>query len=143
VASLIDRLKLEHQQIVNALKELKKMGMTAPKASVKMAAVKEALQLHWDREDHELYPLLRKHARGDKDLKAKIEASIAERGVLQKQAMEFFARYADGGNGMDFAVDSGKFVSTLETRIHFTETVIYPEFAKRDTRTPDDDSEAA
>jgi hypothetical protein len=140
---LIDRLKMEHQQIVAALKELKKMGMSGSKASIKIAAIKEGLQLHWEREDNELYPLLRKFAKSDKELKEKIEASIAERGVLRKQAMEFFARYAEGGNGVDFAVDSGKFVLALETRIHYTETVIYPEFTKRDNRTPDDDSEAA
>jgi hypothetical protein len=69
MSALIDEFKREHSEIVDALKEVKALGILTKEGQSKLMSVKPSLIEHLGEEDERLYPVLWKEAEQNKKLK--------------------------------------------------------------------------
>jgi hypothetical protein len=69
MSSLIEGFKKEHSEIIEALKEVKELGVLTEDDQAKLMSVKPSLIEHLGEEDERLYPVLWKEAEQNKKLK--------------------------------------------------------------------------
>jgi len=131
MAILINELKKDHQTLVNALEEVKKIGMSSAAGRDKIGVIRGILLAHLEREDGFLYPPLYKDAETDPSLKRKLDMLAEDMKRVSAAALEFFDKYKDGGKGLEFIRDFGSLVGKLNIRIQWEEMQLYPEYERR------------
>lgn len=73
MSALIEEFKKEHSEIVDALKEVKALGILTKEGQAKLMSVKPSLIEHLSKEDEKLYPVLWKEAEQNRKLKADLD----------------------------------------------------------------------
>ena len=131
MSKLIIELREDHNSLVAALDELKRIGMSSATAKEKISALKDILLAHLSKEDKHLYPPLYKDAENDPSLKRKLDMLSQDMDKVSQAALAFFDKYSDGGQGLDFIRDFGSLVGKLNIRIQWEETQLYPEYDRR------------
>ena len=128
MSQLILELKKEHGQIAGILNEVSKLGISSKEGQQKLMDAKLGLLAHLKKEDDKLYPVLKRAAESDPDLKQTLDIYAKDMAGISKAAIDFFTKYANGGSGMEFAKDMAGLFSTLKTRIRKEEDVLYKEY---------------
>lgn len=130
MSDLIDRLKKEHNILVEALDSMTDLGVTSKDGQAKLYSAKEALLAHLSLEDKELYPVLRRAAESDDAVKRTLDVFAKDMEEISKTALSFFAKYAQGGDSLEFAKEIGRLLGALKNRIGREEDVLYAQFDK-------------
>lgn|SRR4030067_2073730 len=132
MAFLIDELKKEHSVLVSMLNKVTGFGTNSKERFDILFSAKTGLLAHVNKEDAGLYPILRKTAEKDENLKMMLDMFANDMNTVSKAAFGFFDKYSHGNSGseLDFAVDFGRLWGLLELRIRKEENILYPEYEK-------------
>ncbi|MFN8544142.1 MAG: hemerythrin domain-containing protein [Candidatus Binatia bacterium] len=128
MSRLVDELKREHQALVAILDDIRSVGIGTKEGLAKLNAAKSSFLAHLRKEDEQLYPPLRTAATTQAALHKVLDQFAKDMDDVSKAALEFFEKYAQGGNGLEFARDFGKLFAALGARIRREETKLYQEF---------------
>ena len=74
MSQLTELLKIEHNSIIMALREVKELGIWTETGQAKLMAIKYKLLSHLSKEDELLYPVLEKASVGDPELQQTLSA---------------------------------------------------------------------
>jgi hypothetical protein len=128
VTVLIEELKKEHAEIVDALNEVKKLGIFSKEGQDKLMSVKASLLAHLEVEDTQLYPALRKEAGYNKDLKNTLDLFAMDMENVSKIVREFFDKYSEEFSGDEFQKEFENLFAALIKRISNEEESLYEEY---------------
>lgn len=128
MSKLIDELKGDHETIVSVLEQIRKLGIVTEEAQELLRAAKSGLLAHLAKEDKYLYPVLLKEAEKDSALNRMLTRYAEEMTKISQAALDFFDKYASGGDTHEFARDFGRLMGVLGTRIRTEENFIYTRF---------------
>ena len=107
-----------------------RLGISTNEGKSKLLAAKQGLLAHLKKEDDQLYPVLNEAAEQDPDLRRTLDTFAKDMKVVSGGALEFFAKYAGGGSGLEFARDFGRLYAVLGSRVRREESVLYAEYDK-------------
>ena len=130
MAKIIEELKEEHRRLLEMLKNLKSLDLRSKELEEGLGKVKEVLISHLNKEDNRLYPALRTAAERDRDLKETLQLFAKDMEKISQFISSFFDKYSSGIHSVDFAVDFGKFLTTLEGRIKKEEAILFPAYER-------------
>lgn len=130
MAKLTDELRAQHKEIANNLNKVRELGIGSKEGQQLLLSVKGNLLAHLQKEDKELYPVLRKQAEIDSSLKKTMEIFAKDMESISKAAMDFFTKYAGGGSGIEFSKDFGRLFIILGGRISKEEDILYKAYDK-------------
>lgn len=131
MAVLIEDLKKEHAEIVDVLKEVKTLGIGSKEGKAKLLLAKDGLLSHLKKEDEQLYPVLKKEAEKNPELKRTLDIFAQEMEKISGVVLSFFGKYSGSApSGLEFAKDLGAIFTGLETRIRREENILYREYEK-------------
>jgi len=125
MGDLIQELKNEHKLIGEILNEVRTFGIGTKAGQDKPFEAKNGLLAHLKKEDQHLYPVLNKAAESDDRLKSTLKTFGKDMDAISKAALDFFAKYAHGGEGLEFSRDFGRLMATLSSRISREENILY------------------
>jgi len=135
MSDLLDELKEEHKEILDALNTARNLGTVSDEGQKALIGIKSYLLNHIKKEDELLYPFLYKKAKGNKDLQRILKIFASNMDNISQIIMDFFSKYSKGASGLEFARDVGKILAKLSQRISKEENVIfekYNELKKKD-----------
>jgi len=127
---LIEELKQEHLIILALLYEANEIGILSREVQTKLQSAKVGLLVHLKKEDEQLYPVLRKEAENNKELKATLDLFAMDMENVTKAAQEFFDKYSEGRLDKKFVGEFESLFVALDTRIRNEEDVLYEEYEK-------------
>lgn len=130
MSDLIDKLKKEHNILVEALDSMTRLGVTSKEGQEKLYSAKEALLAHLSLEDKELYPALRRAAESDDSVRSTLDIFAKDMEEISKTALSFFSKYSQGGDSLEFAKELGRLIGALKNRIGREEDILYAQFDK-------------
>jgi hemerythrin-like domain-containing protein len=132
MAKLIEELKSEHSVMANMLNKATKVITNLNERQEILSSAKAGLLAHIKKEDAALYPVLRKAAEKDENLKIILDMFARDLDTVSKSVFGFFDKYSQGNfhSELDFAVDFGRLLGLLEVRIRKEENILYPEYEK-------------
>ena len=125
---LIEELKKEHSEIVAALNEVKKLGILSKEGQNKLMSVQTSLLAHLEMEDDRLYPVLRKEAVHNKDLKNTLDLFEMDMENVSTIVREFFDKYSEEFSGEELPEDFESLLAALNKRISNEEASLYEEY---------------
>ncbi len=125
---LIEELKKEHSEIVAALNEVKKLGILSKEGQDKLMSVQTSLLAHLEMEDDRLYPVLRKEAEHNKDLKNTLDLFEMDMENVSTIVREFFDKYSEEFSGEELPEDFENLFAALSKRISNEEASLYEEY---------------
>lgn len=128
MSKLVEELKSDHKVIAATLNKVSGLGISSPEGQKTLLAAKSGLLAHLKKEDGHLYPVLKNAATADADLKRTLDMFAKDMVIISMAAVEFFDKYARGGDGLAFAKDFGRLYATLSQRISREENVLYKKF---------------
>ena len=128
MSKLIDELKEEHTRITTTLNKVEKIGAFSKKGQEVLLSAKSTLLSHLKKEDEQLYHVLRESAKKDTALKKTLDMFAKDMEKISKSVLEFFDKYSEGGSGMEFAKDYGRFFAALSSRIRREEDILYAKY---------------
>lgn len=130
MSELIDELKKDHEEILETVAEIMKLGIASKEGQDILSTAKAKLLEHLKKEDERLYPALFKASENNKDLKWTLDTFANDMKSISKTAIDFFEKYAKGGSRAEFSKDFGRVVGLLKVRIPKEERYIYAEYDK-------------
>ncbi len=125
---LIEELKKEHAEIVTTLGEVKKLGILSKEGQDKLMSVEASLLAHLEIEDDQLYPVLRKEAEQNKDLKNTLDLFAMDMDNVSKVVRDFFDKYSEELSGEELSKDFENLYTALSKRISNEEESLYEEY---------------
>ena len=125
---LIEELKKEHSGIIATLNEVKKLGILSKEGQDKLISVQTSLLAHLEMEDDQLYPILRKQAENNKDLKNTLDLFEMDMENVSTIVQEFFDKYSEEFSGEKLQEDFEKLFASLSKRISNEEAALYEEY---------------
>ncbi|MGR3303564.1 MAG: hemerythrin domain-containing protein [Candidatus Scalindua sp.] len=125
---LIEELKKEHSEIVAALNEVKKLGILSKEGQDKLMSVQTSLLAHLEMEDDQLYPVLRKEAEHNKNLKNTLDLFEMDMENVSTIVREFFDKYSEEFSGKELSEDFENLLTALNKRISNEEDSLYEEY---------------
>jgi len=128
MTKLIEELKKEHSEIVAALNEVKKLGILSKEGQDKLMSVQTSLRAHLEMEDDQLYPILRKQAEHNKDLKNTLDLFEMDMENVSTIVREFFDKYSEEFSGEELPEDFENLFAALSKRISNEEASLYEEY---------------
>lgn len=128
MTTLVNELKSEHAKIATVLEKVSNLGIFTPAAQKMLLEAKDRLLSHLKKEDERLYPVLRKEAENNSELKRTIDHFAKDMEAISQAALDFFDKYAKGGSGFEFAKDFGRLFSNLANRIYREESILYQKY---------------
>ncbi len=127
---LIEEFKREHAEIIAMLNEVKELGIRSKEAQAKLMSAKTHLLAHLKKEDERLYPVLRKEAAHNKNLKKEVAMFAMDPEYVSRVVSEFFDKCSGGEIDEDFSINFESLYATLNTRIRNEEDALYEEYEK-------------
>ena len=125
---LIEEFKKEHSEIIAILKEVKKLGIHSEEGRSKLMSAKKYLLEHLQKENEQLYPVLRKEAKHNRTLKAELDIFAIDPEYVSRVVLEFFDKYSGGVIDKDFQINFESLVAALNARIRNEEEALYQEY---------------
>jgi len=127
---LIEELKKEHAEIVAMLNEVKELGILSKEGQAKLMSAKAHLLAHLKKEDELLYPVLRKEAAHNKNLRKEVDMFAVDPEYVSRVASEFFDKYSGGEMNDSFSINFESLLAALNARIRNEEDALYVEYEK-------------
>ena len=87
---MIEELKLDHAELSDLFRKIEHLSITSEEGRKTLNDAKTTLPAHLKKEDDELYPVLRKMAKEDQNLKRKLESLANDLGSVAKTIAAFF-----------------------------------------------------
>ncbi len=125
---LIEELKKDHSEIVAILNEVKELGILSKEGQAKLLSVKESLLAHLRKEDEQLYPVLKKGAEHNKDLKNTLDLFAIDMENVSRVVQEFFDKYSRGVSGKELQKEFENLCEALDKRVRNEEDILYDEY---------------
>ena len=132
MSALIEEFKREHSKIIETLKEVKELDIHTKKGKARLMSVKASLLEHLKEEDEKFYPVLRKEAEQNKELKEELEIFTKDWGNVSSVAFEIFDKYDKGVLEEESSWDFETLFTTLRHRMKNEEDFLYGEYEKID-----------
>jgi len=136
MTNLIEELKKEHRIMLDALSEVKKLGISSSTARERLLSTKNLLIAHITKEDEQYYSALRKAAENDKALKVMLDYFSEDMKAVSEKAMHFFEKYSQGGDETEFEGDIILFCMMLMDRISAEEKNLFRRFDPPSSKNP-------
>ena len=105
MSALIEGFMKDHSEIIEALKEVEKLGVLTKEGQIKLMSIKATLLKHFKEEDGQFYPVLWKEAEQNKKLKEVLKVFERDLKNASKFVFEFFDRCDKGIPGANFSRD--------------------------------------
>jgi hypothetical protein len=128
MSELIEEFKVEHSKILALLNEVKKLGIHSEEGRSRLISAKESLVEHLNKENEQLYPVLRKEAEHNKTLQNELDIFAIEPEYLTRVVLEFFDDYSGGAIDKDFQINFESLYAALNARIRNEEEALYQEY---------------
>jgi len=128
MSNLVEELKQEHKVITDVLSKVNSLGIASPEGQKLLLDAKNGLLAHLNKEDRQLYPVLRREAEKEIELKNILDNFAKDMEGISKMALDFFEKYKDGGSGFEFGKDFGRLFSSLSMRILKEEKILYAKY---------------
>ncbi len=96
MSALIDELKKDHSEIIDVLNEVKELDILSKEGQTRLMSVKARLLTHLQKEDEQLYPVLRKEAENNKQLELILELLAMDMENVTRVVREFFDKHFRG-----------------------------------------------
>jgi hypothetical protein len=128
MSALIEELKGEHAEIVAMLNEVKELGILSKEGQAKLMSAKKCLLEHLKKEDEQLYPVLRKEAEHNKNLKKEVDMFAMDPEYVSRVVSEFFDKYSGGEIDENFSINFESLTAALNARIRNEEDALYEEY---------------
>ncbi|MFQ5963851.1 MAG: hemerythrin domain-containing protein [Candidatus Scalinduaceae bacterium] len=126
---LIEELKKDHSEIVAVLNEVKELGILSKEGQAKLLSAKEHLLTHLNKEDEQLYPLLRKKAEKNKQLKNALDLCAIDMENVSRVVQGFFDKYSRGViPDTELQKEFENLFVALGKRISNEEDILYDEY---------------
>lgn len=122
---LIEELKLEHRQIMEALDQVWDSGIDTPTGVARMMRARDSLLAHLHKEENLLYPKLRHAAMTDESLRDVADNLAKDIDNIYADAVSFFQKFATGEPGLDFMGDFSALYARINVRIMEEEEKLY------------------
>lgn len=126
----VEKLKAEHEIIIDAMSQAKSLGITSEEGRVLLLEAKATLLEHLKNEDTYLYPVLKKASQTDDNLKTLISEDVSEIEAVSDMAMKFFVKCEDNQSDAQYLEDFKGLFKALLYRIHNEEKTVYAEYNK-------------
>ena len=127
MGQLIDKLKLQHVQILNLLEEARLIGISTDEGKKKLHQGKQLILEHLKLEDEQLYPKL-KQMESTRNLAQMFSDEMKN---LASLVQEFFNKYEKGSSSdLELAMLLGKVTANLKLRISKEETLLYKQYVE-------------
>jgi hypothetical protein len=130
MSELIEEFKIEHSKILALLNEVKKLGIHSEDGKSRLISAKESLMEHLNKENEQLYPVLRKEAEHNKSLQNELDIFAIDPEYLTRVVLEFFDDYSGGAIDKDFQINFESLYAALNARIRNEEEALYQEYEK-------------
>jgi hypothetical protein len=128
MSNLIEDFRNEHEDILNHLRDVKRMGVHTMEGRNQLMSARRELLEHLGKEDDFLYPALRRAAEIDPELAHMLENLDREMQEITAYCIKFFNKYEINGGGIDFFRDFDKLETALEARIEKEEKLLYEKY---------------
>jgi len=128
MTDMVAKLKLEHADLRNVLEQVRTHGIGTQAGREALHAARKLFVDHIRHEDENFYPGFRELTRGDAATGAIADKFAAEMTELGAKILSFFAKYENGGSGMEFAMDFGRMHAALNSRWHKEEAFLYARY---------------
>jgi hypothetical protein len=128
MSELIEEFKIEHSKILALLNEVKKLGIHSDEGRAGLISAREYLLEHLNKENEQLYPVLRKKAEHNKNLQNELDIFAIDPDYLTRVAIEFFDEYSGGDTDKDFQINFESLIASLNARIRNEEEALYHEY---------------
>ncbi len=125
---LIEELKKDHSEIVAILNEVKELGILSKEGQAKLLSAKAHLLTHLNKEDEQLYPVLRKKAEKNKQLQDALDLCVIDMENVSRVVQEFFDKYSRGVSGKELQKEFENLFVALDKRVRNEEDILYDEY---------------
>ncbi len=125
---LIKELKKDHLEIAAALDEIKELGILSKEGQAKLLSAKEHLLAHIKKEDEQLYPVLKKAAKNNEQLKSALDLCAIDMENVSRIVLEFFDKYSRGVSEEELQREFEGLSVALGKRIRNEEDILYEEY---------------
>ncbi len=126
---LIEELKKDHSEILDALNEVKELGILSKEGQSKLMSAKECLLTHIKKEDEQLYPVLRKEADNNTQLESALDLCAIDMENVSKFVLEFFDKYSRRAfSDTELQKEFENLFTALDKRIKNEEDILYGEY---------------
>jgi hemerythrin superfamily protein len=131
MSALIEGFKKEHSEIIEAFREVKKLGILTKEGHAKLMSLLPDLLDHLWNEDDRLYPVLRKASEHNKKLEEILSFFENGLGAIHENMLIFMTRYAKGVViDINFQREYESLSDALSKRIGYEEDILYEEYNK-------------
>ncbi len=133
MSKFTNELVLDHKEITQMLKKLRKLGVRSPESRELLMKSKDKLLAHLAKEDTKLYPPLYEKAKTDASLAGTLDIFAKEMQGITGFVLQFYENYTKREDLLDsdkFVKDIAKFISALQTRILKEEIALYKLYDK-------------
>jgi hemerythrin-like domain-containing protein len=128
MSALIEELKKDHSEIVAILKEVKELGILSKEGQAKLLSAKAHLLKHLNKEDEQLYPVLRKKAEENKQLQDALDLCAMDMENVSRAVQEFFDKYSRGVSGNELQKEFENLFVAFDKRVRNEEDILYDEY---------------
>ncbi len=128
MSALIEEFKRDHAEIIAMLNEVREPGILSKEGQAKLMFIKAHLLAHLKKEDEKLYPVLRKEAEHNKNLKKEVAMFTMDPEYVSRVVSEFFDKYSGGEIDGNFSVNFESLCASLSARIRNEEDALYKEY---------------
>lgn len=128
MTDLIPRLENEHRRLKTLLDEVKAAGLATDAGRRKLRDARQVFIDHIAREDREFYPDFLRAAAGHPDAERMARQFAMEMTAMSKGILDFFEKYRDGGDGLEYARDFGRLSAALFLRWRKEEDILYARY---------------
>ncbi|MCB0384885.1 MAG: hemerythrin domain-containing protein [Bdellovibrionales bacterium] len=119
---IVNQLKSEHRRIQETFQRIREVGGSSPEGKALLYQAKDLILSHIRTEDEHIYPKLAQSPEG----KEVADCFSQEMKNLAQVVTQFFAKYENGEeSAIQFAVDLGRVMGALSTRIIREESRLY------------------
>lgn len=150
MSRLVDELKMDHRHMKQVLKKAKDFALNTSERFDAFISAKVAVQNHLDKENRELYPVLRIAGQSDPETQSTLETFAKDMEEIASQTTWFFSKYpnvatvntkidADHNYAIELARDLEALTTLLGVRLDREERSLYPEYERatgKGTRLP-------
>ncbi len=120
----------EHSHILEVLTQIPHLDIFSRAGQMKVEELKRILEAHIKSEDQDFYPVLRKAAETDADLRRELFLFAADMDKIAEETREFFREYKKDPLGQDIPAEFGRISGLLKSRISREENILMKEFEK-------------
>ncbi|MFA5167635.1 MAG: hemerythrin domain-containing protein [Candidatus Omnitrophota bacterium] len=124
----------EHGQILELLLQVLQLDIFSRAGQMKLQELKRTLEAHLESEDRHFYPILKKAAETDTDLRRKLFLFATDMGKITAEVLAFFRKEENDPMGKDIPAEFRRISDMIKSRVSREESILMKEFEKLTSR---------